>query len=159
MWISDFPSSILYCWYYLAMALIAMLPWRMMPRRTLWGLMTEEGLPWQPWKKQIQFVGPKYYQTNELKAQFLSCLLRNYVGKLYLLRYVMHAACSKAFFMYFGVDLSSTPESRSMQALASSTVDELLSLSSPWPLTAIFGFSAGATAGMDSWHPSAGRPW
>lgn len=51
--------------------------------------------------------------------------------------------------MYFGIDLSSTPESRSMQALASSTVDELLSLSSPWPLTAIFGFSAGATAGMD----------
>ena len=54
--------------------------------------MTEEGLPWQPWKKQIQFVrqfvGPKYFQINELKAQFLSCLLRNYVGKLYLLRYV-----------------------------------------------------------------------
>jgi hypothetical protein len=34
-----------------------------------------------------------------------------------------------------------------LQALASLTVDELLSLSSPWPLTAIFGFSAGATAG------------
>ena len=62
----------------------------------------------------------------------------------------MHAACSKAFFMYFGPDRTLQLQSLAlMQALASSTVDELLSLSSPWPLTAIFGFSAGATAGMD----------
>lgn len=61
----------------------------------------------------------------------------------------MHAARARHC-MFFLADLSSTPESHSMQALASSTVDELLSLSSPWPLTAIFGFSAGATAGEDT---------